>query len=296
MELRLSMNVFAKTTKPPVVEEWVDYYFFRRLAALCIPVFHKLGFSPNAVTTLSLFTGWTGAYLIWNRSFVAGALVCALAIVFDCCDGQLARLTGKTSPLGRVMDGVFDLLWVLAMWVAIFFSGAAGREPWLLGFMAVAGAFEIIHCWRFDGVKLTYLEMAQPDFQEKDLDYPQAIALAKEKFKRFDLFSTFLALAIAFQQYFFVRGKEEKQALNLTPEQNEKARKSLDATMSGYTWLGEGHHNVMLIIGVLFAPWTPVVLWLAFFMMIVPMNLWMLVLEKRFRTKYNKLKIEFGIL
>ena len=38
-------------------------------------------------------------------NIIAIALLC-IADILDCTDGQLARLTGKKSPLGRILDGV----------------------------------------------------------------------------------------------------------------------------------------------------------------------------------------------
>ena len=42
-----------------------------------------------------------------------------IADIFDCTDGQLARMTGKKSPLGRILDGAAGFTWFVPIYLAM---------------------------------------------------------------------------------------------------------------------------------------------------------------------------------
>ena len=48
-------------------------------------------------------------------NIIAILLLC-LADIFDCTDGQLARMTGKKSRLGRILDGVAGFAWFIPIY------------------------------------------------------------------------------------------------------------------------------------------------------------------------------------
>lgn len=280
----MNQTLFEKTVKPRAIEELLDFYFYRRLAAWLIPGLVRLGLSPNQITTLSLTCGLVSAVLIYFQLFILAAFMAMVAIVFDCCDGQVARLTGKTHPLGRVMDGFFDLIWIAFSWAALFFSGyfqSQGIQP--LTLMALAGASMIVHCWRFDAAKIKYLERVDENFHEDDLDVPTAYQLFKSEWRQGHFFLAFLAFMIMFQMYFFVRGAEKKQKLFLSHADRQVARKQLEPIINHWSYIGEGHHNSLVILGLFFASQTPFVLLAAFWIIFVPMNVWWIYCEIRFK-------------
>ena len=48
-------------------------------------------------------------------------LLLCLADIFDCTDGQLARMTGKKSRLGRILDGVAGFAWFIPIYHAMVY-------------------------------------------------------------------------------------------------------------------------------------------------------------------------------
>lgn len=283
-------TTFQRSLKPKKIEEAVDYYFYRRLAYLLVPTLVRLGISPNTVTTISLFVGLLASYAVYHAYYTAGAMLVILAIIFDCCDGQVARLTGKSSPLGRAMDGFFDMLWVSALWLAIHFGGALahwGLGGWTLNLMEVAALSMILHCWNFDGVKIRYLEIANPEFGEKDLDVAEAMTLAKSELKAWRLPSAFLALVMAIQMYLFVRGSAKREKKVYSFNQQVHAQHKLAPIIEKYTWLGEGIHNTIVIIGVLLLPLSPWPLVAGFVLIAGPMNLFWFSLIYQWRREYD---------
>jgi len=270
------------------IEELLDYYFYRRVAHLIVPIFLKLRFTPNQITTLSLIVGLIGAFFAYRGMFILSAMFILVAIFFDCCDGQVARLTGKSSPLGRVMDGLFDALWVTALWLGIFKSGYFSNLGInIFPLMLFSSISMIIHCWRFDGIKVQYIEKCETEFYEGDLDFPTAMALFKKEMRSFSFFSAFLALAIAFQMYFFGRGSAKKSTKVLSADKYQENKKILEPVINLWSFLGEGHHNTLVIIGMLLTLVSPYFLMAAFWFILVPMNLWWFYSEYQWRRGLN---------
>ena len=62
------------------------------------------------------YNGTTG--LLIN---LIGVILLMWADIFDCVDGQLARLTGKKSPIGRILDGMAGFVWFIPIYLCIVY-------------------------------------------------------------------------------------------------------------------------------------------------------------------------------
>src|ERR1700728_3068264 len=91
-----------------VVERVNDEHLFgrlymRRLSPPVTWLFARLGWSPNAVTALFILCGVAAGVLIafggLTTAIIAAVLV-QFALLFDCSDGKLARLTDRPSAGG----------------------------------------------------------------------------------------------------------------------------------------------------------------------------------------------------
>lgn len=103
-------------------EEPFDKVFTKPLGYLFTRFFIHIKWTPNMVTILSMFIGVIGGVLFYPDSFgwnLAGVLLVILANILDSTDGQMARLTGQKSALGRILDGMSSTLWYIAMYCAI---------------------------------------------------------------------------------------------------------------------------------------------------------------------------------
>ncbi len=103
-------------------EEPFDKIFTKPLGYLFTRFFIHIGWTPNMVTILSMFIGVAGGVLFYPASFgwnLAGVLLVILANILDSTDGQMARLTGQKSALGRILDGMSSTLWYIAMYAAV---------------------------------------------------------------------------------------------------------------------------------------------------------------------------------
>ena len=68
----------------------------------------RVGLTPNAVTLIGLLIAIGGAALIAVGQWHIGGAVALFGGVFDMFDGALARMTGRASKFGALLDSVVD--------------------------------------------------------------------------------------------------------------------------------------------------------------------------------------------
>jgi len=103
-------------------EEWLDVYFTRPIGLVFALLWNKLDIHPNVITIVSIFlgvgAGWMFHYtdLLHN---VYGVLLLMFANFCDSTDGQMARITGKKTLIGRMLDGFSGDLWFTSIYIGI---------------------------------------------------------------------------------------------------------------------------------------------------------------------------------
>jgi phosphatidylglycerophosphate synthase len=100
----------------------VDRYVNRTVSRLFTKVFLLLGCSPNIITMVATLVGLLAAAGFAYGTYAAGiiaALLFQLAAVIDCCDGEVARLTFRESPLGAWLDIAMDNVVHMAVFAGI---------------------------------------------------------------------------------------------------------------------------------------------------------------------------------
>lgn len=113
---------YKSTLKSMDTEETIDLVFYRPVGYCWACIAEKLGVTPNAITIASIFLG-VGAgvcfgFSDWNIN-LCGVLLLVWANSFDSADGQLARMTGNYSALGRILDGLSGNIWFVAIYIAL---------------------------------------------------------------------------------------------------------------------------------------------------------------------------------
>jgi len=130
-------------SKGPVVEEWADRRFFRPAGWRIATVLAPTRVSPDAVTLASLVLGVLAGHLFWYRNAwvnAAGVLLFIVSDVLDSADGQLARLRGTSTRMGRILDGLADTGRFLSLYGhlgARLYAGGWGWQGPLLAFAAL---------------------------------------------------------------------------------------------------------------------------------------------------------------
>ncbi|MDG2158610.1 MAG: CDP-alcohol phosphatidyltransferase family protein [Gammaproteobacteria bacterium] len=95
----------------------------RFISYFVTPIFYYLKMSPNAVTYTSAIVGFGSAAIgiIYGIEYIVLViLLFYLHLVIDYCDGNVARLLNKTSFFGRFIDGLFNVLVVSGLQIALF--------------------------------------------------------------------------------------------------------------------------------------------------------------------------------
>jgi phosphatidylglycerophosphate synthase len=143
------------------IEELVDIYFFRRLGYLVARAAGALRLTPNDVSVLAALAGLAGGALLYDPArAVAGFALLVVHGIFDSADGQLARLSGQTSEIGRVLDGIAGYVTHAAIYLAIGLGGVTSGRGWsLFGWALVAAGCTAVHAQLYDYHRTTYAEM-----------------------------------------------------------------------------------------------------------------------------------------
>ena len=122
----------SATLKSSETEDWLDYHLLRPLGFQWAKFFAKLGTHPNTVTKLSMIIGAASAYFFAHGSFyyegklglifnIIAILLLYWAYIYDDTDGQLARMTGKKSKIGRILDGAAGYAWYIPIYAALIY-------------------------------------------------------------------------------------------------------------------------------------------------------------------------------
>ncbi|NDW18925.1 CDP-alcohol phosphatidyltransferase family protein [Dysgonomonas sp. 216] len=136
-----SHPTLESTLKSADTEEVIDIYFYRPIGYRWALLFQKLGVTPNAVTIASIFLGvGAGVCFYFDNIWISllGIFLLMWANSYDSADGQLARMTQKFSPLGRLLDGFAGDLWFASIYIAICLRLAPvwGWPIWVLAIIA----------------------------------------------------------------------------------------------------------------------------------------------------------------
>lgn len=105
---------YWKSIKSFDTEEKLDLYFYRPFGFLIAKGAWKIGLSPTALTFIGLVLGLASGFFFYRNvettSLLIASVLLVMAGVFDSSDGQLARMGGKSTKLGLVLDGLCDNL------------------------------------------------------------------------------------------------------------------------------------------------------------------------------------------
>ncbi|MBR4553861.1 MAG: CDP-alcohol phosphatidyltransferase family protein [Bacteroidaceae bacterium] len=132
----------SDTYKSLETEEWLDRVFTRPIGLLWAKLFIAIGWTPNTVTILSIILGIAAGVLFFFDSLLLnliGIILLIQANIFDSTDGQIARITGQKSQLGRVLDGVAGDLWFITIYCAICMRLHPTWGLWIWAIGALAG-------------------------------------------------------------------------------------------------------------------------------------------------------------
>ena len=125
----------------------IDTFIFK-LIDKHLDIFYKLGMTPNIITTISIIFGFLSAYQIMQNRLWLASIFWIIAYYFDCADGKFARKYNMISKFGDFYDHVGDLLKVIVVFVALFYSNKKETtvKQWIFIIIIIfLGVLQVIH-------------------------------------------------------------------------------------------------------------------------------------------------------
>lgn len=260
------MNIreeYKKSLKMLEVEEFLDLILYRPLALALVRLVYRTPITPNQVTFMSFLAGLASAYSFAQGTIAGmawGGIWYAVANTLDCSDGQLARLQGSGTPLGRLVDGVVD--WTIS--VAIFAGLAIGLQRstgsasvwWIV---SAGGLTSALHAFFFDLYQQQFISAVrgQKNFVDRELEKIR-IELARLNGARTTLLrKTFLSIYIKYLEA-QLGSRSPETAQHYPPDLYRSMNKNV---MRFWTLLGPTTNRSLLVIAGLLNSTISVFLW-----------------------------------
>ena len=146
----------ALKTRPPELEDGLNRVLYHPLSRRIALALQHTPVTPNMVSVASLasIVAATACYVrVEGPAGVAlGLFFHILWHIVDGADGDLARLTGRTSPLGEMIDGICDYAGHVLLYTALAFHFGG----WAWWAAAAAAASRIVQANHIESVRRIY--------------------------------------------------------------------------------------------------------------------------------------------
>jgi hypothetical protein len=137
-----ALHAETQRTRPLELKDPLNRYLYHPLAARLARLLQPTGISPNVVSVAGMLCAWSAGWAFASLAWPYGALIgFGLLLgwhVIDGTDGDLARLTGRASATGELVDGLCDYGAQLGLYVvlATMLDDQMGGWAWVLAFAA----------------------------------------------------------------------------------------------------------------------------------------------------------------
>jgi phosphatidylglycerophosphate synthase len=123
------------------IDDYINFYVFRKISILFSIIFVKLRFSANFVTFLGFLADIFAIYLMYIDQWLFAGIMVIIALIWDSSDGEVARynrLKIKNPPKTKYGGYLDEILGTVSFALVIFFAGYFIGNFWL-GFIAMFG-------------------------------------------------------------------------------------------------------------------------------------------------------------
>lgn len=110
------------TLKSQDTEGPFELYVTRTPGYLWARLFQWMGIHPVVVTLMSIVIGGASGWFFYSEDLAMNLIGMGLLVWanwYDCADGQLARMTGKRTLIGRILDGFCGDVWFFSIYLFI---------------------------------------------------------------------------------------------------------------------------------------------------------------------------------
>jgi phosphatidylglycerophosphate synthase len=142
------------------IEEFTNRALIHPISGWLVPVFHRLDVHPNTVSLGGALCGVlaAGCYYFYDlpAATLGGFLLMVGWHILDGADGQLARLSGKVTASGYVIDGICDYTTFVFVYVALSLRLTETDGPGIWVLSVAAGASHIVQAAAFELQRAAY--------------------------------------------------------------------------------------------------------------------------------------------
>ncbi|RHJ85478.1 CDP-alcohol phosphatidyltransferase family protein [Parabacteroides sp. AM08-6] len=158
---------YEASLKSIETENKIDRVFYRPIGFRIARMLRGTGITPNMVTVISIFVGAAVGFFFYHDDLsynICGILLLIFANILDCVDGQLARLTGIKSAIGRILDGFAGDIWFASIYVAfaLRLSHDYGTH-WFFALAVLSGLSHLVQANITDYYKTLHLYFISKD-------------------------------------------------------------------------------------------------------------------------------------
>lgn len=158
---------YEASLKSIETENKIDRIFYRPIGFRIARLLRGTGITPNMVTVISIFVGAAVGFMFYHESLtynIIGILLLIIANILDCVDGQLARLTGIKSAIGRILDGFAGDIWFASIYIgfALRLSHEYGTD-WFFALAVLSGLSHLVQANITDYYKTLHLYFISKD-------------------------------------------------------------------------------------------------------------------------------------
>lgn len=98
-------------------------------------IFYPLRFTPNMITTLSLFMGLLCPYFFYIKNYILSILFLFGAYILDCADGNYARMYNMITKFGDYYDHIADFTKFVVLFTVIIIDSSISKNIKILFFI-----------------------------------------------------------------------------------------------------------------------------------------------------------------
>ena len=190
-----------------------------RLAAWLVAPLVATRVTPNHLTFVRFVVGVVGAVMFGTGdNHVFAALLIVLSNFLDHTDGELARMSGKSSRFGHYFDLASDAVVTVGMFIGIGVGNLdtlGARAPWMGGIagLAVAGIFHLRNVIETRHGKVATRQPCYAGFEAEDVLYLVPIVALLGHLETFLCAAAIgapIAFAIVLAQYMLIERRPPK--------------------------------------------------------------------------------------
>jgi phosphatidylglycerophosphate synthase len=153
-------SAIVSHARPLEIEEPLNRHFIHPMSRAVVTLLMPTGITPNMVSVLSVVSMSIACacYLTlpWPVAAFAGLIFHVGWHVLDGADGDLARRTGKSSPIGEIVDGVCDHVSHLILYLTLGWLAARQWGNWAWALTVVSAASRALQAVCYETSRRSY--------------------------------------------------------------------------------------------------------------------------------------------